>query len=254
MKTFRFTALIFTMVFVNNAMSQLKYTDLYFAELKGNVKSASVTNISFDTTSFFYGFDTKIISEYNHNGSCTFETEYRGLHIIQTSILILETVRGKEKMIKKITTDAVDSASKVIQYYISDETGFDTSIVVCRLDSSYYMLYKHKKNEFGLRSYGAEYNALNGNKNYSYEIAYSKDTILDSITYKDRFDKVKYTAHYQYNKSGLVDVVNYSDGGFTKFNYIKFDHIGNWTEQEIYYVNTGVSEKISKIIRVIKYY
>ena len=69
-----------------------------------------------------------------------------------------------------------------------------------------------------------------------------------------KFDKIKYTAHYQYDKSGLVDVINYSDGGYTKFKYIKFDQIGNWTEQEIYYVNGGISEKISTIIRIIKYY
>lgn len=250
----RNTAILFAILFANNVMSQLNYNDLYFAELKGNVKSASVTTISFDTSSFYYGFDTKIISEYNRNGNCTFETEYRGLDVVKTRVPILDTVYGKEKRVKKITTHAVDSANQTIHYYHSDETGFDTSIVVCDIDSSYYLLYKHKKNEFGLRSYGAEYNALNGNKNYSYEIAYSKEAILDSITYKDRFDKVKYTAHYQYNKSGLVDAVNYSDGGSTNFNYIKFDHLGNWTEQEIYYVNAGVSEKISKIIRVIKYY
>lgn len=254
MKILPLIAFSFVLVFVNNAVSQLKYTDLYFAELKGNVKSAILITIAFDTTDFSYGFDTKVISDYNQNGNCSNETEFRGTDTIQTSVSIFEIVNGREKRIKKVTTHAVDPANKTIHSYFSDETGFDTSIVVCTLDSAYFMRYKHKKNEFGLRCYGAEFNALNGNKNYSYEISYSKKDSIDSITYLDRFDKVKYTAHYQYNESGLIGLVNYSDGGSTKYNYSKFDSVGNWTELEVLYLTTSTSELISKTVRTITYY
>ncbi|MFA5299000.1 MAG: hypothetical protein WC389_12405 [Lutibacter sp.] len=212
--------LIFMILFMANiSICQNNYNDLYFAKLKGNVKICSTTTESFDSTSFYFGHLKKVVSSYNPNGNCYYETEWIDTSIIQKREIIFDNVNGIEKRIRKITTHSADTINKKISYYHFDELGFDTSIVVCSLDSSYFMLYKHEKNNFGLRTKGTEINPKNGHVNYSFEIYYSMDKVIDSITYKN--GTVNYTEYYIYKDKNDVAQIYYSDGGCTQFEYYK---------------------------------
>lgn len=242
------------LLMANLSMGQTNYNDLYFAELKGNVNSCSTTTESFDSTSVNFGHLKKVISKYNPNGNCYFETEWFDGSILQKREIIFDQVDGVEKRIKKITTDMSDTMDKTISYYHFDETRFDTSIVVCSSDSSYYMLYKYEKNKVGLRSKGTEINAKNGHINNSFEIYYSDDNKIDSIIYKNGKGNVNYIAYYVYTNQHDLAQISYSDGGFTQFEYDKIDEYGNWKEMNVFYVKEERKKLISKQIRSIEYF
>jgi hypothetical protein len=95
---------------------QSKFNDLYFASLKGKVKNVSTTTINFDSTSWTYGYDKKIVSNYNKKGNCYLELEYLDTNIIQTRVNVFRTINGRNQRVNKITTHAVDSANKTINY------------------------------------------------------------------------------------------------------------------------------------------
>lgn len=233
---------------------QNKFNDLYFASLKGKVKSVSTTTINFDSTSWTYGYDKKIVSNYNKKGNCFLELEYLDTNLIQTRVNVFKTIKGRNQRINKITTHAVDTANKTISYYYFDEIGFDTMIVVCDLDSSYHMLYKYERNAQGLRTKGTEYNAKNGNKNYSFDIHYSKNLLTDSIVYWNNFDRINYIEYDFYNSFNELEKLQYSTGGMTIFIYVKRDKHGNWLEKETYYEEDSKRELLTRQIRKIEYY
>lgn len=244
-------AIVFSFVIV---YGQNKFNDLYFASLKGKVKSVSTTTINFDSTSWTYGYDKKIVTNYNKNGNCYLELEYLDTNLIQTRAQVFKTIKGRNQRINKITTHAVDTANKTISYYYFDEIGFDTTIVVCDQDSSYYMRYEYERNAQGLRTKGTEFNAKNGRKNYSYEIYYSDNLKIDSIVYRNNFDKINYIEYDFYNLFNELEKLQYSSGGMTIFIYVKRDKLGNWLEKETYYEEDSKRELVTRQIRVIEYY
>lgn len=233
---------------------QSNYNDLYFEGLNGKVKSVSKTKINYDSTSLTFGYDKKIVSNYNKKGNCVLELEYLDTNLIQTRVNVYKKVKGRNQRVKKITTHSVDTLNKTINYYYFDETGFDTMIVVCDLDSSYYLRYKYERNEQGLRTRGCEYNAKNGNKNDSFEIFYSTNLLIDSIIFKNKFDQITYIEYYFYNEFQEAEKISYSTGGESFFLYFRRDKHGNWIEQEIYYAENGKKELVSRNIRKIEYY
>lgn len=235
-------------------IGQDNYNDLYFANLKGKVKVCSTTIESYNSKSINFGHLKKIISSYNQNGNCYLETEWSDSNIIQKRAIIYDNFKGSEKRIKKITTHAIDSSNKTIHRYYFDESGFDTTIVVCDQDSSYYLLYKYEKNNFGLRSKGTEINPKNGLINYTYEVYYSKDKMIDSIIYKTGKGIVNYIEYYMYNSQNEIAQIYYSDEGCNQFEYDKIDEFGNWIEMRIYFVKDEQKVLFSKHQRQIEYY
>jgi hypothetical protein len=233
---------------------QNKFNDLYFASLKGKVKSVSTTTINFDSTSWAYGYDKKNVTNYNKKGNCFSELEYLDTNVIQTRVNVFKTINGRNQRIQKITTHAVDTSNKTISYYYFDEIGFDTMIVVCDLDSSYHMRYEYERNVQGLRTKGTEYNAKNGNKNHTFEICYSKDLKIDSIIYRDGYDRINYIEYSIYDINGELVNLKYSTGGMTLFLYLKKDDYGNWIEKETYFEKDGTKELVTRQIRKIEYY
>jgi len=236
------------------AYGQSKFNDLYFASLNGKIKSVSTTTINYDSTSWNFGYDKKIVGKYNKKGNCFLELEYLDTNLIQTRNNIFKTIKGRNQRINKITTHAADTSNKTISYYFFDEIGFDTMIVVCNQDSSYHMRYIYQRNSQGLRTKGTEYNAKNGNKNNTFEIFYSKDLVVDSIIYRDGYGKINYIEYSFYDSMGEIEKYKYSNGGMTIFVYLKSDKNGNWIEKETYYVEDDKKLLVGRQIRIIEYY
>ena len=235
-------------------IGQDNYNDLYFDNLKGKVKVCPTTIESYNSKSFNFGHLKKIISSYNQNGNCYLETEWSDSIIIQKRAIFYDNLKGSEKRIKKITTHAIDSSNKTIHHYYFDESGFDTTIVVCDQDSSYNYINKYEKNNFGLRSKGTEINQKNGFIFRSFEIYYSKDKMIDSIIYKTGKGIVNYIEYYMYNSQNEVAQIYYSDEGCNQFEYDKIDEFGNWMEMNIYFAKDEQKVLLSKHQRQIEYY
>lgn len=233
---------------------QSSFNDLYFSRLNGKVKSVSTTFLNYDSTSLTFGYDEKVVSKYNKKGNCFLELEYIDTNLIQTRENIFKTIKGRNQRINKITTHAADTSNKTISYYFFDEIGFDTMIVVCSQDSSYYMRYIYQRNSHGLRTKGTEFNAKNGNKNHTFEIFYSKNLDVDSIIYRDRYNKINNIEYSFYNSMGEIEKHKYSNGGMTIFVYLKRDKKANWIEKETYYVEDGKKLLVGRQIRIIEYY
>lgn len=251
----RFILIIYLFLTINILYSQSDYNDLYFSNLKGKIKNVSTTTINYDTDSWTFGHYERILSNYNNKGNCVLELEYLDTSLIKTRINIFQTIDGVEQRLKKITIHAVDTSNKTIAYYFSDNIGFDTSIIVCDIDSSYQMRYVYERNEKGLRTKGTEYNAKNGNKNYSFEIFYFDNGQTDSIIYRNRFDAINYIEYYFYNSYGEMERIKYSDDDrIIIFIYNKRDKYGNWVEKETFYVKENAQELINRQIRIIEYY
>lgn len=233
---------------------QSEFNDLYYAGLNGKVKSVSTTTINYVSTSWTFGYDEMIVSNYNKKGNCFLELEYLDTNLVQTRAIDFKTIKGRNQRISKTTTHAVDTANKTISYYYFDEIGFDTMIVVCDQDSSYHMRYIYERNEQGRRTKGTEFNAKNGNKNHTFEIFYSKDFVIDSIIYSDGYGKINFIEYSYYDSLGELEKLSYSTGGMTIFLYLERDKHGNWIEKETYYEENGKKELVTRQTRNIEYY
>ena len=213
------------------------------------------TTIEYADTSYFHIDNQKrLVSYYKENGNRYYEEEDLDTSIVQKRKFIYMDFKGFDKRITKITTHSVDSLNKTISRYYHDESGFDTLVVVCDEDSSYYQLYKYQKNQFGLRSKGVEFNGKNGNLNGSFEIHYLNENTIDSINYLDRFNKIVYTEFYIYNGSGEITQIYYSDGGCHLYELTKVDEMGNWLEKKSFYANKeNIPKLVSTQSRYIEY-
>jgi hypothetical protein len=252
---FQKTLILFFLIFTKFSFGQKVYNDLFFEGLKGKVKTITTMIEYADTSDFHMDNHKRVVSYYKENGNRSYEEEYLDTSIVQKRNFIYMDFKGFDKRIKKITTHSVDSLNKTISRYYHDESGFDTLIVVCDEDSSYYQLYRHQKNQFGLRSKGVEFNGKNGNLNGSFEIHYLNENIIDSINYIDRFDKIAYTEFYLYSSTGDVTQIYYSDGGCSLYESTKIDEMGNWLEKKTFYVNKeNVLTLVSTQSRFIEYY
>lgn len=249
------TLILFFLLFAKFSLGQKVYNDLFFEELKGKVKKLTTTIEYADTSDFHLDNNKKVVSYYKENGNRSYEEEYLDSAIVQKRVFIYIDFKGFDKRIKSITTHSIDPSNKMISYYYHDESGFDTSIVVCYEDSSYYQIYKYKKNQFGLRSKGMESNGKNGNLNGSFEIYYLNENIIDFINYRNRFDKITYTEFYIYDSIGDIIQIYYSDGGCHLYESTKIDENSNWLEKKTFYVNKeNVYKLISTQTRFIEYY
>jgi len=239
---------------LNVTYGQTKSNDLYLSNLKGKVKSVSATTVHFDSTHLFFGYAEKEVSHFNQKGNCNLELKYLGDKLVQKRVIELGMVNGEEKRIRKITIHSADTSNKTINVYHADNIGFDTAIVVFNIDSSYYFRYRYERDDKGRITKGTEYDAQNGNKNYSFEIYYSMDGLTDSIVHKSRTGQINYTEYNFYNSAGEIDKTTYSDGGSMIFRYTKRDKHGNWTAEEVCHEKDGLLKIMNRRTRIIKYY
>ncbi len=250
----RFISIFVMMISETLVFSQTKYNDLYFSNLKGQVKSVSAKTIQYDSSSFTFGSENSIVTKYNQDGNCELEWEYLDTTLIQKRENVFQVFNGMEKRVKKITTHLIDSTNKTISYYYFDNLGFDTCTIICDFDSSYHTRYQYERNEQGLRTKGTEYNAKNGHKNYSFEIYYSKNLLIDSIVYLNGAGIINYTAYHFYNSKGELDKLKYSTGGIIYYVHKKRDEHDNWREMETFFRENGISKLVSRQTRIITYY
>lgn len=249
------TLLLLFILFAKFSFGQKVYNDLFFEGLKGKVKTLTTTIEYADTSEFHLDNHIKVVSYYKENGNRSYEEKYLDTAIIQKRVFIYMDFKGFDKRMKTITTHSINPSNKSISYYYHDESGFDTLIVDCYEDSSYYQLYKYRKNQLGLRSKGVESNGKNGNLNGSFEIHYLNENIIDSINYLNRFNKITYTEFYIYGSKGDIIQIYYSDGGCHLYESTKIDRVGNWLEKKTFYVNKENEFKlVNTKTRTIEYY
>ena len=237
-----------------NVYGQNNFNDLYYENYKGKVKSSSITTFHYDSTYWKFGVIEKTVTIYDEEGFAINEWDYFDSLQIKSKEMFYKTVEGRKNRTKKIQTESRDSSIKTTHFYYFDQEGFDTAIVVLRSDSSYHMQYAYEKNKSGLRTKGIETNAKNGHKNYTFEIYYSNDLLIDSVIYYDSFDRRTYAEQFSYNSFREVDITKYSDGGMTLFVYKKRDGHGNWLEREVYFEESSKRKLVTRQIRVIEYY
>lgn len=235
------------------ALSQKTYSDIYFTDLKGKIKTVSSSSIFLDSSRIFGNAIEKQVLHYNKNGNFTLEENYLDSLLIGKFKVLFENNLGFEKRYKKLRLNGEDSIFSTSTYFY-DETGFDTLIQVLHNDSSYFMLHKYEKNEVGLRIKGTEINGHNQHQNNTFEIDYDKFNQVSEVRYYDRFGKLDLSEKYYYNKKGELIKLEFSDGFIYEYEVQKRDKKGNWTESITYRTKGKEKTMITKQYREIEYY
>jgi hypothetical protein len=252
--SFRF---ILTLVFLYAARfadAQSTYSDLVAHGLHGKVKSVSTTTIEYDSLHWGFGFDQIEVNAYNLHGNCTSEWEYWDTVLVLTSVHCYQNASGGERRVRKITAHGADTVDKTITSYFPDDTGFDTSIVVCNLDSNYYFRYVYEKNDRGLRIRATEFDGASGAMQNSYEVFYTDKSTIDSIIYRDAHGLIDFIEYDFYNAQGEVEIMKFSDRATIRFVYNARDAYGNWTERDLYQEEDEDAILRTRQRRTIAYY